>query len=277
MSNKKDDFFIGWSEETPNGYSKTSNFFVLILIPIILLTTFLLVNSQKDFSASTFEFGETTTIEGTLIKHPAPMLRLFSGNDLSGKPIFQHVLLVAFGKFGAGETLAAIEETEGDLDGQAVKLQGTLIYHDGKTTLELLEGTEGFIEKTNGKKQPNLPVQELGAVNLEGEIIDPKCFFGVMKPAEGKTHKSCAIRCISGGIPPVFAAYNNGQRDYYLILDEKGQSINEAILPYVASYLKLEGKANQLADWKVLYLDTKNICQLGPKAIFRDMPLCGNF
>ena len=40
-------------------------------------------------------------------------------------------------------------------------------------------------------------------MDVKGEIVDPKCFFGVMKPGEGKPHKDCAIRCILGGIPPV--------------------------------------------------------------------------
>ena len=38
-------------------------------------------------------------------------------------------------------------------------------------------------------------------VTLKGEIIDPKCYLGAMKPGGGKTHKACAMRCIAGGIP----------------------------------------------------------------------------
>jgi len=35
-----------------------------------------------------------------------------------------------------------------------------------------------------------------------GEIVDSKC-LGVMTPGQLTTHRACAIRCISGGIPPV--------------------------------------------------------------------------
>ena len=28
------------------------------------------------------------------------------------------------------------------------------------------------------------------------------CFLGVMKPGRSKPHRACAVRCISGGIPP---------------------------------------------------------------------------
>jgi len=41
-------------------------------------------------------------------------------------------------------------------------------------------------------------------VTLRGEITDPKCFAGAMKPGDGKTHKACAALCLRGGIPPAF-------------------------------------------------------------------------
>jgi hypothetical protein len=35
-----------------------------------------------------------------------------------------------------------------------------------------------------------------------GELVDTKCFLGVMRPATGKVHRACAVRCLSGGVPP---------------------------------------------------------------------------
>ena len=37
---------------------------------------------------------------------------------------------------------------------------------------------------------------------LTGELVDTKCWYGVMRPATGKVHRACAVRCLSGGIPP---------------------------------------------------------------------------
>ena len=47
-----------------------------------------------------------------------------------------------------------------------------------------------------------LRIKVLGMVNLKGELVDTKCYFGVMRPGEGKVHRGCAARCLSGGVPP---------------------------------------------------------------------------
>ena len=44
---------------------------------------------------------------------------------------------------------------------------------------------------------------ELGEVTIIGEIVDSKCYLGVMNPGRTKVHRDCATRCISGGIPPM--------------------------------------------------------------------------
>jgi hypothetical protein len=35
---------------------------------------------------------------------------------------------------------------------------------------------------------------DLGEVQLTGEIVDSKCYFGVMNPGNGKVHRDCAVR-----------------------------------------------------------------------------------
>jgi len=34
------------------------------------------------------------------------------------------------------------------------------------------------------------PKEMISKMTLQGEIIDPKCYFGVMKPGKGKIHRS---------------------------------------------------------------------------------------
>lgn len=74
--------------------------------------------------------------------------------------------------------------------------------YDGKTVLEVpeTENRQMVVEKM-AAPLPERPVEILGSISLLREIIDPKCYFGVMKPDYGKVHRSCAIRCIAGGIP----------------------------------------------------------------------------
>ena len=45
---------------------------------------------------------------------------------------------------------------------------------------------------------------DLDTFTLIGEIVDSKRYLGVMNPGNGKVHRDCAVRCLSGGIPPIF-------------------------------------------------------------------------
>jgi hypothetical protein len=86
-------------------------------------------------------------------------------------------------------------------------------------------------------------------VALSGEIIDPKCHGGAMKPGDGKAHKACATLCLRGGIPPVFLA-SNGQR--YLLVDEAGHALRDdrldEILPFVADDVEIRGMTARQGD-----------------------------
>lgn len=191
---------------------------------------------------------------------PFPMLKLHLGTDHTGKVNYQSVLLIGFGKFGAEPTISAMEEQHGEkLEGKKVKLEGTLIYHDGKTLLELTK-MEAALKEVKEEIALKSARVELGEIELLGEIADPKCFFGVMKPGEGKPHRSCAIRCISGGIPPVLKTINQaGENQYFLLKGPDGKTINKALLPYVGEGVKLSGKLSQIDDWLVLEVDPKQI------------------
>jgi hypothetical protein len=47
-----------------------------------------------------------------------------------------------------------------------------------------------------------LATQTPQAVSLTGELVDSKCYLGVMRPGVGKVHRGCAVRCLAGGVPP---------------------------------------------------------------------------
>lgn len=270
-----DEFYIGWQDKSPSTYiQKSKRFFyvLLFLVPIIGVT---LVSTQKGFEDATFEFGNITTVEGILVTQPVPMLKVKDENSKSVKSI----LLVGFGKKGALETIAAIEESIGeDIEGRGVKLSGTRIYHDGKELLELTDGTNAFIEKSNVTMNNIDQRENLGDVTLRGEIYDPKCAFGVMKPGYGKPHRSCAVRCISGGIPPVLKITNaKGESNYCLLAGLDGQAINEDVLEYVADQIQVCGKLQQRDDWLILYTNPReDILRLQPHFIEGEIPLCAN-
>jgi hypothetical protein len=88
----------------------------------------------------------------------------------------------------------------------------------------------------------HLPASEaLGYATLRGEIVDPKCFGGTMKPGEGKIHRACAVRCISGGVPPVLVTTSGDASVWYVLTGPHGEAIGREVLDYVADTVEVRG------------------------------------
>jgi hypothetical protein len=106
-------------------------------------------------------------------------------------------------------------------------------------------------------KLPDLNPESFGRFALVGEIMDSKCFFGVMRPSRGKTHKACASLCIRGGIPPSFwARTKDGREAVLLMTDAAGGPLGEGILPFVADPVRAEGEIVRVGDLLQFRADT---------------------
>ena len=272
-TSNQDHFYIGWQEKSPAPYAAATRRFVGTTALVVIAVATLLVTSQRGFDESTFELGRLSVHEGILVKEPVPMLKLLSESGT----VAQSVLLLGFGKAGALATLAAIEEEEGkSLDQKGVRLEGTLIFYDGKTALELTGGTEAFAGFLPQSPLYQPKIRNHGKVTFRGEILDPKCALGVMKPGHGKPHRSCAIRCIAGGIPPVMRiSSKNDESNYCLVLGEDGSPVNQQLLEYVADQVQVCGRLEQQDDWLVLYTNPgRDLHRLKPYWMEGDVPLC---
>ena len=249
------EFYIGWMPKAPPSFAKYVKKVLFVLFPVALIVGYLLSTSQKKFSTANFEFGKTTEIKGVYYDSPVPMLKVFDKNDLSIT-----ILLVGYGKHGAETAIMELEKEKGvSLNGKEVLLKGTLIYGDGKTLLQVDKNDRPIIN-IGAEATASLQQKDLGIQTIRGEIIDPKCYFGVMKPGEGKVHRDCAIRCILGGIPPVLHVQNEkGESNYYLIVGANGEKMNEAVQDFVADPISIEAKLVQQDDWIILYTSKENI------------------
>ena len=249
-----DDFYIGHNIKIARKYKNSTRIIIVLLALISIGTAFVFSINQNPASNGTFEFGELTELTGTFQRFPYPMLQI--KDDDSN---VQSVLLIGFGKFGAEPVLEMKEET-GELNGKKVTIIGTLIYYDGKTLLQLEPDIRGNITRWDEKSvKPPDPVEHGERVFI-GEIIDPKCFFGVMKPGFGKVHRSCAVRCISRGVPPVLVTTNPlGHSEYFLITGTQGEALNSEILQYVGKPAKLTGSVVQFDDWLYLRINPGEI------------------
>jgi hypothetical protein len=127
------------------------------------------------------------------------------------------------------------------LQGKSVRLKGSLIERGQDRMLEVAPES---IREIAALPIPmaNEPV-DLGPVRLRGEIVDSKCYLGVMNPGNGKVHRDCAARCISGGAPPAFiAADATGETRVLLLAGSDGRALNKEILSFVAEALEIPGQ-----------------------------------
>ena len=251
-----DEFYIGYLEKAPEGIAKHTKRTVGVLLVSAIAVAVLFVFGQKAFYPSTFEFLNYRTFEGILQEHPYPMLRVMQPAGEGALPTYSHFYLVSEGKFGAQEAAASLE-------GQRVRLEGALIYRDDQIMIEIKPGTLEAIEESSGG--PGLEEKELGAFTLTGEIVDSKCFLGVMNPGDHKTHRSCAARCISGGIPPLFVVKDReGQVSYLLLVGEDGSSVHTQVLDKVAEPLEITGAVTQQGDVLIMKSDPATYRRLTP-------------
>lgn len=251
---EKKEFFVPYIDGSLGSRTKkTLKRFVLLSIAMVVLGALFFGISQNPFANSTFELTSETKIVGIFHESPYPMLRVSVA-----KNNFKNILLLGFGKFGANPYLKKIRNEVSDLNGKKLAIEGNLIYYNGKTLIQITDQEKVTLVDDNTQPVPNPKI--LGKASFQGEIIDPKCYFGVMKPGAGKIHRSCAVLCISGGIPPVFAVANkNAFGPYFLLTDLSGNAINQAVLPFVGKPAKIKGIVEKKEDWYALKIDVSDI------------------
>ena len=90
-------------------------------------------------------------------------------------------------------------------------------------------------------------------VTVKGEIVDSKCFLGVMVPGSGKTHKDCASLCLRGGVPPaLFVQDRAGQSALMLLAGASGEAIGARALQVTGEAVEINGMLERKGGWLVL-------------------------
>jgi hypothetical protein len=250
------EFYIGWQPKAPQSFAKHIRKVIFAVVVLVITIGLVLALQQKKFSTANFEFGKLTEVKGIYQKYPVPSLKVITSQDAFGNTSCITMPLVGYGKFGSEGVIAELEkESNTSFENKEVTFRGTLIYNDGKTLLQIDKHDHPMVNVNITEEKLKPVIKALGTISLTGEIIDPKCYFGVMKPGHGKPHRDCAIRCIAGGMSPVFYVRNEkGETDYYL-LAANGEKINDQLKDYVGEPVSLEAKAVRYDDWVVLYVN----------------------
>lgn len=251
---KNNEFYVSYIDGSLGAKTKkTIKTFTFLAIFVIVGGALLFSFSQKQFKNSTFELATATKVTGIFHENPYPMLKVKVAENT-----FKNILLLGFGKASANPFLEKIQEEVPDLNGKKLSIEGNLIYYNGKTLIQITD--EEKVTLVNNSKNRTPLKETVSKMTLSGEIIDPKCYFGVMKPGKGKIHRSCAVRCISGGIPPVLATTDkNNISEYFLITDLNGKPINNEILTFIGKPSEITGIVEKLEDWSIIKIDTKDI------------------
>jgi hypothetical protein len=261
-----DEFYIGWMPNAPYSFAKHVRWVVAALFFLAIGISVFLALLQVKFSTAVFEFGQLTEIKGIYSRFPVASLKVETHQDSFGNSTYITMPLVGYGKSGAEGLISKLEmDNHRSLDQKQVTFKGTLLYSDGKTLLQIDGNDQPLISVADANDASLVSsVTELGTKQLSGEILDPKCYFGVMKPGYGKPHRDCAIRCIAGGISPVFKTSNErGETNYFLILDENGNKMNADLTDYVAEPISLTARVVQYNDWIILYANKSSIRRTG--------------
>lgn len=233
----RDEFFVGYLTTSIGQRKFLWRAGVLVLV-IGAMVGVGLAAFQRDPGSGVWDLNEAKELEGVIDVRPCPLIRVMEG----GRPI--SVLLVGEGKVGVAERVAPVV-------GKRVKVRGHTLARAAVRMFEVEDGADALRE-LGGEAPGAVPVTQREDVALRGEIVDPKCFAGAMKPGDGKTHKGCAVLCLRGGIPPVLAT-GDGE---YLLVDETGNSLRdqalERVVPFVGEAVEVKGVVEVRGDLQTL-------------------------
>jgi hypothetical protein len=220
------EFYVGYLP-IPAGLKRFVRRVVGVLGVLAAGVAILLVLEQSPFAASTFEFRRYHDFQGVLVTSPYPALVVPGGLPW---------LLGAPGKHGF--------QAPAGLDGRTVTLRGERILRGPDRMIQV----QSIADVAPGRAPDEI---DLGPAELTGEIVDSKCYFGVMNPGSGKVHRDCAVRCLSGGIPPALLVRDAaGVTATVLIANWRRE-----LLDHVAEPVTLRGSLARSAGRLILYAE----------------------
>ncbi|MFT5804866.1 MAG: hypothetical protein ACI9R8_001916 [Candidatus Paceibacteria bacterium] len=227
---KDDRFFVGYLP-FPHGLRR----FYLVLIPLLLVigvgTSLLLASNQETVGGGTWQVSNMTSVTGRLIMEPYPVLHTEAGES---------VLMVVQGKQDASSATMPFS-------GEMVTATGFDVRRGGWHMLEIPQ--TGAIVAAPEAIPVTVPVSEsLGTDTLVGEVVDSKCFLGVMKPGSGKVHRACASLCLLGGMPPMLVVKTESDRYGYVLVNADGSSASRQLAGQVAMPIRITGEFEKRGD-----------------------------
>lgn len=244
----REEFFVGYLP-TPPTEKRFLLRVVIGLVAFLGVAGAIVGSMQRDPGNAVWNTSTEVQLDGLFLASPYPMVIV---GDLDGRE--RSVLLVAEGKSGVRDFMAG-------MDGQNVRISGYRLDRNSFSMLELHRPPELLHDSVSPARFPASKESEQVAV-LRGEIVDPKCFLGAMKPGDGKTHKACATLCIRGGIPPVLVVPDSsspGGVIHYLLVGSDGAGLVgeklDSLLPFVGDRVEARGTIERRGDLRLFRIE----------------------
>lgn len=237
----QDPFYVGYLP-APEPHRRSVRLAIILVAVWFVFCAFILVLSARTPGTATWNTSNEMSWTGLLLEEPYPTL--ITDDDT--------LLVVSMGKSGAHDQLAGAF-------GKHITLRGYELQRQGRRMIELVSDS---IEPASGTHTPaTLNLLDEQPSEFVGEIIDGKCYLGAMKPGDGFAHRACAVLCLRGGLPPMFAESGQSQgRLPLLIIDGKAQIPSEQY-HLVATRVRLMARRATLGQLPVLVVDSRSIEQ----------------
>lgn len=216
----------------PTAHARFASIAAAVLVSLFTTLAVLLATSQGDPGRGTWDASGGRIFEGTLRVDPYPVLITTDEHGVA-----MEAVLVDQGKYGATPRATPFS-------GKHVRVRGGMIRWGGRAAIEL-SGVPDDVVEVAGSMRDNSAADTVSSAHttLIGEIVDPKCYLGVMNPGHGKPHLSCAELCIRGGIPPVLLMRQSVRDagDCVLLLTSNGSAANELVHGHIGRRVRIEG------------------------------------
>lgn len=249
-----DDFYIGWEDKAPTSYRRTTQRFVSVAFALVAAAGLGLATSQRLVGLAFFEWGQVREFTGVLRATPYPHLVLAASDTNATKSAATAPLVAPF-KFGLRH------EAICGFDGQRVMLRATRIHRDGQLMLEAEPESIRPVASVIPTGEPTTSnIVSLGPHTYRGEIVDSKCWMGVMNPGVLTPHRACAVRCISGGIPPMLIVRRTDRPPLNLLLVSlEDKPVNDEVLDLIAEPVAITGEVVRHGELLTLRINPKAI------------------
>ncbi|MCB9830832.1 MAG: ferric reductase-like transmembrane domain-containing protein [Planctomycetes bacterium] len=244
-----EDFFVGYLPMTAGQRRRSLRLAGAAIVLFLVLG--LLLSWSQSRGGPTLEPSRPLAL-ATGIYRAAPYPHLVVRNEDGS---LGTILLVSAGKSASG--LGA------DLEGRPVAIaDGELLSRDRSRMIAGGTARAALLDPDEATALAAAGTEELGAVTLEGEIVDSKCYFGAMRPGRGQIHRACAQMCIEGGIPPILATTGpDGEEWHVLLVDLEGRAVNEKVLDQVAVPMRISGRLWRRAGQLHLTFDADQLVE----------------